>query len=38
VPLTDVEPLRVAIAWVEGAETSLVQGFACVVRELAAGR
>jgi DNA-binding transcriptional LysR family regulator len=35
VPLTDVEPLRVALAWVEGGDTSLVQGFAGVVRELA---
>jgi DNA-binding transcriptional LysR family regulator len=36
VPLTDVDPLRVALAWVEGAETALVRGFAEVVRELAA--
>jgi DNA-binding transcriptional LysR family regulator len=38
VPFTDVEPLRVALAWVEGADTSLVRGFACVVRELATKR
>ncbi|GAA1235561.1 LysR family transcriptional regulator [Pseudonocardia alaniniphila] len=35
VPLTDVEPLRVALAWVEGEDSSLVRGFAVVVRELA---
>jgi hypothetical protein len=35
VPLTDVEPLRVALAWVEGGDTSLVRGVAGVVRELA---
>jgi DNA-binding transcriptional LysR family regulator len=33
VPLTDAEPLRVALAWVD--HTPLVQGFARVVRELA---
>ncbi|MFI0151485.1 hypothetical protein [Streptomyces lydicus] len=36
VPLTDVEPLRVALAWYEGAPSPLVGGFAEVVRELAA--
>ncbi|WP_079145785.1 LysR family transcriptional regulator [Streptomyces lydicus] len=36
VPLTDVEPLRVALAWYEGARSPLVEGFAEVVRELAA--
>jgi len=36
VPLTDVDPLRVALAWVAGADTPLVRGFAGVVRELAA--
>jgi DNA-binding transcriptional LysR family regulator len=35
VPLTDVEPLGVALAWMEGEDTSLVRGFAGVVRELA---
>ncbi|MGW2474071.1 LysR family transcriptional regulator [Streptomyces sp. NPDC001665] len=35
VPLTDVEPLRVVLAWAEGADTALVRGFARVVRELA---
>ncbi|WP_433295549.1 LysR family transcriptional regulator [Pseudonocardia sp. CA-142604] len=35
VPLIDVEPLRVALAWVEGEDSSLVRGFAGVVRELA---
>ncbi|MBP0455463.1 MULTISPECIES: LysR family transcriptional regulator [unclassified Kitasatospora] len=35
VPLTDVEPLRVALAWPEGADNPLVHGFAAVVRELA---
>lgn len=34
VPLTDVEPLQVALTWVNGAETPLVQGFADVVRDL----
>ncbi|MFD5069640.1 hypothetical protein ACFWNC_17155 [Streptomyces sp. NPDC058369] len=35
VPLTDVEPLRVVLAWADGADTALVRGFARVVRELA---
>jgi DNA-binding transcriptional LysR family regulator len=38
VPLTDVEPLRVALAWADGADNPLVQGFAHVVRELASGK
>jgi DNA-binding transcriptional LysR family regulator len=37
VPLTDVEPLRVALAWPDGADNPLAHGFARVVRELAAG-
>ncbi|MFF1870405.1 LysR family transcriptional regulator [Streptomyces sp. CB03911] len=36
VPLTDVEPLRVVLAWVAGTDNPLVRGFAEVVRELAA--
>lgn len=35
VPLTDVEPLRVALAWAEGAQDPLVRGFVRVVRDLA---
>jgi hypothetical protein len=35
VPITDVEPLRVALAWYEGGRSPLVRGFAEVVRELA---
>jgi DNA-binding transcriptional LysR family regulator len=35
VPLTDVEPLRVALAWPSGADNALVRRFAGVVRELA---
>ncbi|GAA3074862.1 LysR substrate-binding domain-containing protein [Pseudonocardia yunnanensis] len=35
VPLLDAEPLRVALAWLEGEDSSLVRGFAGVVRELA---
>jgi DNA-binding transcriptional LysR family regulator len=35
IPLTDVEPLRVALAWADGVDDPLVQGFAHVVRELA---
>ncbi|GIH18517.1 LysR family transcriptional regulator [Rugosimonospora africana] len=35
VPLTDVEPLRVALAWPDGTDAPLVRGFARVVRELA---
>ncbi|MDA1362371.1 LysR family transcriptional regulator [Glycomyces luteolus] len=35
VPLTDAEPLRVALAWRANADTPLVKGFARVVRELA---
>ncbi|MGV9595251.1 LysR family transcriptional regulator [Streptosporangium sandarakinum] len=35
VPLTDVEPLRVALAWREGTDDPLVRGFVEVVRELA---
>ncbi|OPC76512.1 LysR family transcriptional regulator [Embleya scabrispora] len=34
-PLTDVEPLRVALAWPEGTNAPLIQDFAEVVRELA---
>lgn len=37
VPLTDVEPLRVVLAWADGADTPLIRGFARVVRELASG-
>ncbi|GAA1292519.1 LysR family transcriptional regulator [Planotetraspora silvatica] len=37
VPLTDVEPLKVALAWVDGADNPLVRGFAAVVSELASG-
>ncbi|MGK4585751.1 LysR family transcriptional regulator [Kitasatospora sp. HPMI-4] len=37
VPLTDVEPLRVVLAWSAGTDNPLVLGFAEVVRELAAG-
>ncbi|MFE6974167.1 LysR family transcriptional regulator [Streptomyces sp. NPDC057682] len=36
VPLTDVEPLRVVLAWAQGTDDPLVRGFARVVRELAA--
>lgn len=35
VPLSDVEPLRVALAWAEEGATAQVLGFAEVVRELA---
>jgi DNA-binding transcriptional LysR family regulator len=35
VPLTDVEPLRVALAWPEQTSDPLVAGFVQVVRELA---
>ncbi|MEU9115302.1 LysR family transcriptional regulator [Streptomyces sp. NPDC048483] len=38
VPLTDVEPLRVALAWAEGTGDPLVLGFAEVVFALAEGR
>lgn len=34
IPLTDVEPLRVALAWPSGADTPLVRAFAEVVREV----
>jgi hypothetical protein len=37
VPLTDVEPLRVSLAWPDGVHAPLVQGFADIVRELASG-
>jgi DNA-binding transcriptional LysR family regulator len=33
-PLTDVEPLRVALAWPQGADTPLVRAFAEVVRQV----
>jgi hypothetical protein len=33
--LIDVEPLRVALAWLEGEDSSLVRRFAGVVREVA---
>ncbi|HEX3788394.1 MAG TPA: LysR family substrate-binding domain-containing protein [Pseudonocardiaceae bacterium] len=35
VPLTDVPPLRVVLAWLAGADTDLIRDFADVVRELA---
>jgi DNA-binding transcriptional LysR family regulator len=35
VPLTDVTPLQVALAWPEGVGSTLVRSFAAVVRELA---
>ncbi|MEV0406347.1 LysR family transcriptional regulator [Actinoallomurus sp. NPDC050550] len=38
VPLTDVEPLRVALAWPATTDNPLVHGFARVVGELAADR
>ncbi|MEU7610137.1 LysR family transcriptional regulator [Micromonospora sp. NPDC049204] len=38
VPLIDVEPLRIALAWPDRTDTRLVGGFAHVVRELAAER
>ncbi|MEU4470452.1 LysR family transcriptional regulator [Micromonospora sp. NPDC023888] len=38
VPLIDVEPLRIALAWPDRTDTRLVGGFAQVVRELAAER
>ncbi|GAA2165146.1 LysR family transcriptional regulator [Actinomadura napierensis] len=37
VPLTGVEPLRVALAWTDGADGALVRSFAAVVRELVSG-
>lgn len=36
VPLTDVEPLRVVLAWAKETDNALVRGFADVVRELSA--
>ncbi|WP_019634783.1 LysR family transcriptional regulator [Actinomadura atramentaria] len=36
-PLVDAEPLRVALAWPDGADGPLVRGFADVVRDLTAG-
>jgi DNA-binding transcriptional LysR family regulator len=36
-PLTDAEPLRVALAWAKGAETPLVRAFAEVVRQVREG-
>ncbi|WP_433131857.1 LysR family transcriptional regulator [Micromonospora sp. CA-240977] len=38
VPLVDVEPLRIALAWPDRTDTPLVRGFTHVVRELAAER
>lgn len=37
VPMTGAEPLRVALAWVEGADGPLVRSFARIVRELSTG-
>ncbi|HEY7486042.1 MAG TPA: LysR family transcriptional regulator [Streptosporangiaceae bacterium] len=37
VKLTDVEPLRVALAWADSSVSPLVRGFADVVRELRSG-
>ena len=33
-PLTDAEPLRVALAWPKGADSPLVRAFAEVVRQV----
>jgi DNA-binding transcriptional LysR family regulator len=38
IPLTDVPPLRVALAWPEGSASPVVRGFTAVVRELARDR
>jgi hypothetical protein len=35
VPLTDVDPLRIALAWRDGERSPLVPAFADVVRESA---
>ncbi len=37
VPILDVEPLRIALGWMEGEQTPLVAEFARIVRELARG-
>jgi len=37
VPITDIEPLRIAIAWVEGNASPVVEQFAAIVRRLAHG-
>jgi hypothetical protein len=36
VPIADIDPLRVALAWNENDRSPLVEAFAAVVRELAA--
>lgn len=38
IPITDVEPLRIALGWLEGAQPRAVEAFAAVVRELADAR
>ncbi len=38
VPLTGVEPLRVALAWAEGTSDPLVESFAPTLRDLVPGR
>jgi DNA-binding transcriptional LysR family regulator len=38
VPLVDVDPLRIALAWRERDPSPLVAAFAAVVREIAEGR
>jgi len=38
VPITNVEPLRIALGWLQGRQTPLVEAFAEVVRQVAAER
>jgi hypothetical protein len=36
IPIADIDPLRIALAWRERDSSPLVQSFAEIVRELAA--
>jgi DNA-binding transcriptional LysR family regulator len=36
IPIVDIEPVKIALGWVEGNESPLVESFAAIVRELAA--
>jgi DNA-binding transcriptional LysR family regulator len=38
IPVSDIDPLRIALAWRERDRSPLVAAFAAVVRELAAER
>jgi len=38
IPIVDVDPLRIALGWLQGHDTPLVEAFASVVRDVIAER